>query len=170
MRRREMLYTVGIFVCLLYFVFSSAGCEPLRKKFIREKKKDKQSQRFIPVLEPEEYPVKMISAQEQYRYHYSLWKVWYRDFIQAIDDNSSGKRQVYLLAQQIKELEKMGKLLVDERSQALKPVIEDLRGVVRQLGRPEKLRNSFSIKKSVNAAAKKVRMGFRPKEAVTFLK
>ena len=43
------------------------GCEPLRKKFIRQKKQDKEISGTIPILEPIDYPEKIHSSAEDYQ-------------------------------------------------------------------------------------------------------
>ncbi len=170
MQRQRFFYVLVVIYVSFLFALCSSGCEPLRKKFIREKKKDKESQEIVPVLEPEEYPVKSISPEEQYRYFYSLWRVWYRDLIQAIDENSSKKRQIYLLNQEIKQLEKMSELLIDEKRELLVPVIEELRDLLQRLQLPAKLKNTFVIKKRLRDIDKKLHDNFRPKIVDIFIR
>ncbi len=170
MHRKYFFNIFGLVSVCFFIVFCILGCEPLRKKFIREKNKDSQSQEIVPVLEPKEYPVKSMSVEDQYRYSYSLWRVWYRDLIQAIDENSSEKRQIYLLNQELKQLEKMSELLAEEKKELLAPIIKDLRGLIKQIQRPAKLRNIFVIKKRLRNIAKKVHDNFRPNLVITFIR
>ena len=51
-----------IFICLLSVSLIAGGCEPLRKKFTRQKKKDQETSAIIPILEPIDYPEKVHSS------------------------------------------------------------------------------------------------------------
>src|SRR5262245_48984541 len=93
-------------VCLAVLSVSLSGCEPLRKKFTRKKKADKK-EKFIPVLEPVDYPPSRVSSLEQYKYHFSLWQVWNKEMGQLADDPNTDKRLDYLYEQIIQELEEM---------------------------------------------------------------
>jgi len=153
------------FICCLCAVFMIiSGCAPLRKKFTRQKKKDRQTDpRFIPVLDPVEYPEKIYSTEEKYKYHYSLWKVWEKDFLQVLERNGSGKRQKFLLSQSIEQLEEMQVLLNDVKQAELKGLIDKLKIVRQDYDKPSSMRNKFSIRSKVGRNAKKIRNGFSPK-------
>ena len=161
--QRIMLSTS--FICFLCMVFLTlSGCAPLRKKFTRQKKKDRQADpRFIPVLDPIDYPEKIYSAEEKYKYHYSLWKVWDKDFLQVLERDGSGKRQKYLLSQSIEQLEEMQILLNDAKQAELKGLIGKLEIVRQNYDKPSSMRNKFSIRSKVERNAKKIRNGFSPK-------
>jgi len=161
--RRIILSTSFIcFLCAVFLIIS--GCVPLRKKFTRQKKKDKLTDpRFIPVLDPIEYPEKIYSAEEKYRYHYSLWKVWDKDFLQVLERDGSGKRQEFLLSQSIEQLEEMQVLLNDAKQAELKGLIGKLEIVRQDYDKPSSMRNKFSIRSKVGRNAKKIRNGFSPK-------
>jgi hypothetical protein len=101
---------------------------------------------------------------EKYQQHYSLWKVWVRDLIQAVDRDGSDKRQKYLLGQTVEQMEEMERLLVEEKRDAFLLLIEDLRGVEKDLERPAP--NTFSIRMRIERNAGKVRHGFAPDSAL----
>ncbi|MCK5178742.1 MAG: hypothetical protein KAR32_04370, partial [Candidatus Omnitrophica bacterium] len=131
--------------CLCVVALTLSSCTPLRRKFTRKKKKDRlESQRFIPVLEPIDYPQKIYSSLERYKHHYSLWRVWDRDLLYVIESDGSDKRQKYLLGQAIEKLERMKDLLVDEKKSELAPLIDDLREVGRVYEKQASMRNKFS--------------------------
>ena len=161
--RRIILSTS--FICFLCVVFLTlSGCAPLRKKFTRQKKKDRQSDpRFIPVLDPVEYPEKIYSSEEKYRYHYSLWKVWGKDFLQVLERDGSGKRQRYLLSQSIEQLDEMKVLLNDAQQAELKGLIDELGTVLLEYDKQSAMRNKFSIRSKVTRNSSKIRNGFSPK-------
>ena len=163
-------FSVSTFLCCLCVViFAVSGCTPLRRKFTRKKKKDKeQSQKFIPVLEPVDYPEKVYSSMERYKHHYSLWKIWDRDLLQAIERDGSDKRQKYLLGQAIEQLEEMKKRLVDEKQVELGQLIDDLRRVQQVYEKPASMRNKFSTRKKIELNAKKIRNGFAPDSSLSY--
>ena len=153
--------------CFCVLVLTVSSCTPLRRKFTRKKKKDRgESQKFIPVLEPIDYPPKIYSSLEKYKHHYSLWRVWDRDLLQTIDGNGSDKRQKYLLVQAIEKLEGMKELLTDEKKSEFTPLIDDLREVQQVYKKPVSMRNKFSIKKKIERNARKIRNGFAPDPAL----
>ena len=71
------LFILG--VCLISLTATLIGCEPLRKKFTRNKKNKEVSQEFIPVLEPIDYAENTKTPEEEYKHYYSLWKVWEKE-------------------------------------------------------------------------------------------
>jgi hypothetical protein len=161
---RRIIFNTA-FICGLCVLFlASSGCTPLRKKFIRQKKQDGGGeQKFIPVLDPVEYPEKVYSAEEGYKYHYSLWKVWNKDFLQVLEGDGSEKRQRYLLGQSIEQLEKMRNLLTDEKKPVLTVLINELIDVGQGYDRSSAMRSKFSIRSKVERNAKEIRNGFSPK-------
>ena len=149
--------------CFCVLVLTLSSCSSLRRKFTRKKKKDRdQSRAFIPVLEPVDYPEKVYSPLEKYKYHYSLWRVWDRDLLQVIESDGSDKRQKYLLGQTIERLEGMKELLVDEKKAELTLLIDDLCEVQEVYKKSVAMRNKFSIKKKIERNSRKIRNGFAP--------
>ncbi len=148
-------------VCLAAVVLLT-GCEPLRKKFTRQKKKsDAVNQKFIPVLDPEEYHVKQYGAEESYAQHYSLLKVWFSDFASTYEQTVNEKRQLYNLNAALEELQEMKKLLKS-------PVLEELSGIEKQIlyirGEYEKskaFRNDARIRSEIREVQSKVNKKFK---------
>ncbi len=156
--------------CLLTFIFSAAGCEPLRKKFVRKKKKDKdEMQAFIPVLEPEEYAVKVYTPEERYRQHYSLWRAWNDEFLSTVQEmesdrqgRSSDKKQKYLLGQIISQLQEMSPWVQAAQQQELQAIRDVLNALLARYEKPPEMRNMSAIRKDVETNAKKVRLQLNP--------
>lgn len=155
----------GSFICCLCVLFlASSGCVPLRKKFTRAKKKNQKTDpRFIPVLDPVDYPEAIYSAEEKYKHHYSLWKIWDKDFLQVLERNGSDKRQKYLLAQSIEQLGEMQSLLNDDKKVELMALIDVLRDVHQSYDKSSPIRSKFSTRSKIQRNAKKIRNGFSPK-------
>ena len=153
--------------CFCVLVLTLSSCTPLRRKFTRKKKKDRsESQKFIPVLEPIDYPEKVYSSLERYKQHYSLWKVWDRDLLQTIESDGSDKRQKYLLGQAIEQLEGMKELLADEKKTGFVLLIDGLREVRGVYKKSASMRNKFSIRKKIERNSRKIRNGFAPDPAL----
>ncbi len=141
--------------------FCLNGCTPLKKKFTRKKKKE-HIEKFIPVLDPIDYPAPAQSSKERYAYHYSLWKIWSRDLLQTFDKKANEKNQRYLLGQIKFQMEEMRKWIILEKQQELDALIEEISRIEGLFNKPAPLRNGFSIKKKLELNAKKMRKGFKP--------
>ena len=152
---RRNLFPVCV-LCLATVVMLT-GCEPLRKKFTRQKKKgDVVNEKFIPVLEPEVYKVKEYGTEESYAQHYSLLKIWFSDFASTYDQTVNEKRQMYNLDAALKELKEMQKLLTG-------PVLDELSGVEKQIvfirdeySKPKSFRNDARIHSEIREIQSKI--------------
>ena len=141
---------------------SSAGCEPLRKKFTRQKKKGDVSTEIIPVLEPVDYPVKQYGAQEAYAQHYSLCKVWLSDFQTSRQQQMliNDKRLMASLDAALKEIDEMQKLLKD--TDQLAKIKEQVQWVHDDFAKPQAFRNEVRINsalRSVDDMMRKIKPG-----------
>lgn len=163
-RNVKFCFPAVLFICCLCILTLTAnGCAPLRKKFIRKKKQDaEQARQFIPVLEPEDYPEQYHSPEEQYRHHYSLWKVWHKDLLQAVESNGSDKRQLYLLNQTIEQLEEMGQWLAAGKQAEFMAIVEETRVMREDYNKPALMRNKNVMKDKIELNAKKIRKNFVP--------
>lgn len=153
-------------ICVLCVVsFFLSGCQPLRKKFTRKKKEEKEAEgRLIPVLEPIDYPAKVYSLEQDYRQHFSLWKVWERDLLQSIENDDSDKRQKYLLGKTLEELEAMNSFMGEAQQAPFGTVLEQVRQVQKEYDRPAALRSKFSVKKQLSSSSKEIRNHYSPKQ------
>jgi len=159
--QKIFLLRIAVIIFLLIGLVAG-GCEPLRKKFIRQKKKDKeQSLGADPVLEPLEYPPKVYSSEELYRKHYSLWQAWHTDLLAAIDDEGSLKRQLYDLGQAMVQLEEIKKLLLPGHQQKLQSLLDELEGVRAQMKKPLPLINVNALRRQLESVGKKIRRDYQ---------
>ena len=168
--KKSKSYMPGNIICTLLLVsFFLSGCAPLKKKFTRQKKKDRQqSQKFVPILEPIDYPEKEFSAEAKYKHHYSLWQIWDRDLLQVVDHDGSTKRQSYLLAKVILELGEMSALLAAEKQSELQVIVDNMIDLQKEYDKPTAMRNKFSMKKSISSNSRAVRNAFSPKLALPY--
>ena len=76
MAKPHIFKVYALIACLLGMCVSMSACEPLRKKFTRQKKADANADKdFVPVLEPQDYPAPEKNPPEMYKQHYALIKV-----------------------------------------------------------------------------------------------
>ena len=120
-----------IFVVITSLGLSSIGCEPIRKKFIRQKKKDTTSGKMIPVLEPELYPSKENDPYAAYVHHYNLFKLWIRDLNAVLEAKAATKKQQYVYTQALKHLDAMANILDGKNAED----IAQLRKIMEQIKR-----------------------------------
>ncbi len=161
-RNERYLSVLSVLVVLCMLTVSVGGCASLRKKFTRKKKEKTSEQAFIPVLDPIDYPAPSVSSEERYRYHYSLWKVWQRDLVKNIDNKGSDKSQKYLLGQIIAQLEEMKKWITAAKQKELSEAISEWDAILAMYERPAALRSPVSLKRKVEASAKKIRNQLNP--------
>ena len=147
MKSGRRLEALGIMMCgLLIVSLMTSGCEPLCKKFTRQRKKDVgEVNAFIPVLEPEEYPEKVYSVTTDYKYRYSLWQVWQRELMTGISEKQSPKRKLYMLDQAIIQVDALKKLLNEEKQPGLEGVLKDLGNLRETLSQPAPMQDDFVI-------------------------
>ncbi len=156
---RRLSRTAISFVIIFMFVAGLTGCEPLRKKFTRQKKKVQESEE-IPILEPIEYPKTVLTAEALYKKSYGLWKIWHGELSDSIVDSTNRKRQLYFLNQVVSTLSQMQVLLVPELQGGLKDAIAKLAKLQAQIESPVVIRAATSIKTDIDLLEKKIRMEY----------
>lgn len=162
MNRERGGRVIGTMIALIViFSLIAGGCEPLRKKFTRQKKKDSaQADEFIPVLEPEEYPEKVYSPAADYKYHYSLWQVWHKELSIAISEEQSNKRQVYMASQMVTQVDALKNLVNAEKRPGFDDVLKSLGNLKESLERPAPMHDNFAILNQLRTLERKMRNNF----------
>lgn len=156
-KRKLLFFIVGLLAVSLV----SSGCEPLRKKFKRKKKKDKEVTEELPVLEPIDYPKPEFSASKEYKRHYSLWRIWHNDLMKELQEDESQKRQLYSADQLIIQLTEMQKLLAPEKQQGLTDAISAAQGLRKDLEASSQMRSRFAMKKRLETIAKSINKDYK---------
>ena len=153
----------ALIACLVATSISLSACEPLRKKFTRQKKKDASAdQDFIPVLEPQEYPAADKDPVQNYKQHYALIKAWYRDMWTALEERGgSDKQQRYLLKTIYGHIDEMRKLVVPQQQQKLDELAKILSYYDSALGVPPAMRNVARIRSDLRAFDRMLRHKLR---------
>jgi len=159
------------FVCfLLISAIFIDGCEPLRKKFTRKKKKASVEDETVPLLEPIDYPQKVYSPAETYKHHYSLWQVWNNELQNIVLESAYRKRKIYLVDQIIAHLEVMRNLILEEKQISLISSLERLRKVKSDLEAPVPTRNLSALKRDLALIDKEIRNSYKFTEIESALK
>lgn len=121
-----MKFKIFISYCaLLFLVFSSLGCEAFVRKFRRKPKKEEMPKEEM-VLVPEEYPSLFASKEEEYRQYFLFWKSWQDEFIIALLDSRSHKKQLSCLDEALKNIIIAKGLLLQEKQKKLDVYIKQL--------------------------------------------
>ena len=153
--RGKFLMTV---VAVVVLSLSLTSCENVRKKFVRQKKKDQtEDKNFIPVLEPQEYPAPEKNPIENYKQHYSLIKAWYKDLEVSLIARYPGGSVSYALKQIFSHIDEMQKLLLEP----MHPELQKLRGLLTyyrdSLEDPAAMRNVSRLQSDLRAFDRQLR-------------
>lgn len=168
-KTRHVGKKVVILMVLCSFSLTAAGCEPLRKKFIRQKKKDKEANSAAaPILEPIDYPRSSYSVEKDFAYRYSMWNIWYKEYktvvysIQHRKADSTQKKEVSIINQLISQVEEMDELVTDQKRVELAKIKEDLNKILEAVHAPDAFRDSLSIGRDLYQIDKEFRSRFNP--------
>lgn len=150
-----------VIMLLLVAVAASAGCEPLRKKFSRKKKKVEETAESLPILDPVDYPDKIETPDVLYKKQYSLWRVWHKDLVRIFEENGNEKRIFYTIDQMLEQMTGMERLLTGEAAARLSSLIADLKALRSEFEKPAGLRNKAALATKIGALEKEMRRHFR---------
>ncbi|MEW5895122.1 MAG: hypothetical protein AB1650_05140 [Candidatus Omnitrophota bacterium] len=145
----RMLMLLAILAAGSLSIASINGCSPaMRKKFIRQKKKDVVSE-VIPVLEPMDYENKMEDVKTRHDYFYALLKVWHKDALMLLEDEPSAKQMVYTLRQIRVQLEELDKIIDGKPDTVIGEGLKKVDEIMLSYERPEAFRNRDIIRKDI---------------------
>ena len=99
-----------------------AGCEPLRKKFIRKKKEPVKMPRIYQVKKYEKKP-----TPELYKKHYAYWASWQSELVRVLGENR--KKDKRCIEEIVGNLNDMRAILVAQKGDALQAHIDKLEKV-----------------------------------------
>ena len=147
---------------LLIVLMVFNGCVPLKKKFIRQKKKNERKA-LEPILDPLDYAPVEYSNEKRYRKHFALFRVWQRDFMTEMKEGSSDKRKIYLLTASINELVEMNKYVVPEKKTILDDLIASCNALLKRLNINRGLRGDSKIIRDTRRLFSQILNDFHPK-------
>ncbi len=149
---------MALTVCAAVFL---SGCQSLRRKFVRQKKKP-ADEKFIPILEPIEYEASRVSKVERYTHHYQTYRVWERELMAGLERGETDKRMAYFLDQLVVNLESLTKWAPEERAQPLQDILGNYRSAADYFQRPESFRNKAGFVSKLKRYERTMRRDFRP--------
>ena len=114
---------------LIVWVAGLAGCATVQKKFTRKKKTPKHTAATIYFQEGAYQ--KKFSNDYYYKTHYTFWKTWQDELITQLGGN---QKKVARSAQEaLGHLTEMNRYLVPEKQAELKPLLDDLARITRNI-------------------------------------
>jgi len=156
--QRSIIFLIGILI-----ITTLGGCEPLRKKFIRKKKGDKQEKEFVPVLDPIDYPDRIETPEQKYAQHYSLWRAWVKDLLLEFgEERRNDKRIIYDLNRIWMHLDEMQKRLMKEKQKKLQDYMRSIQRMLDEMNQTQRLRNNYGMRSKVLRMEKDLRNNFKP--------
>lgn len=153
---KKTLFPILLILSMVSVVLTQTSCETLQKKFTRKKKENKKNE-IIPILEPVDYAAEAVNPQKQYTFHYSIWKVWQKDLLKAIQDNDSEKRLHYLLKQNIAQLQEMRKFAAESQQMVFDEIISKYEGLKTRLSLTQVMRNDHVLSMDIERLGKRVK-------------
>jgi hypothetical protein len=168
--KKSFLSIAGIVFCFIFLATILQGCEPLRKKFTRHKKGESDDQQYEPILDPIDYPDKVYDPKADYKYRFSLFHVWEKEFLAGVDDRTSAKRLKYFVENIIIQLQEMEKIVLEDKRMALQKAIQGFSGVLETLNQPSQFYNLRDLKIEVEQLAKPILLSYTPSDMEGSLK
>ncbi len=121
MRAKRHIFLVSVLV--LACIFLITGCESLRKKFTRtKKKKDAQE---VMIITPRDYSAHPFPNDVLYKQYFIYWKSWNQELVASLTDKESPKKVLSCVEQALVNLKKMSTYLKDEKAQELGVYIKE---------------------------------------------
>ncbi|MGE4357949.1 MAG: hypothetical protein AB7E08_05300 [Candidatus Omnitrophota bacterium] len=108
-------------IILFILVVLLAGCASFRRKFVREREKEKKPQ---PVVYFKEY-TKDTSYDDLYKKHFLFWKYWEMELINALEEDNY-KKQLTCIQQAISNLKDLETYLVSDKQKEVATYRENL--------------------------------------------
>jgi hypothetical protein len=171
MRKTGIHFLGSVAVGCIIFSIIVSGCSPeMRKKFIRERKKDTNENMVMPVLDPEEYPNMLETTRTRYDYFYALLKVWQKDALALIDDRASDKQMRYALGQVAVQLQELTKIFDGPSRDVAQNGIQKVDEILVQYDKPEAFRNNDIIRRDIQRLADTVIKPLSPEAVLRDLK
>ena len=109
-----------VFVATVFFVsciLLLTGCESLRRKFTRTKKKEESQE--VVIITPRDYSAHPLPSDVLYKQYFNYWKSWNEELVTSLNDSLSHKKIVDCANQSLINLKKMATYLTDEKAKEI---------------------------------------------------
>jgi hypothetical protein len=152
-------------ILMVFFLLANlAGCEPLRKKFIRKKKEPVKMPRIYQLKKYEKKP-----TPELYQKHYAFWMTWQSELIKVLGENH--KKDMRCIEEIISNLKDMQNILIQEKADKLQPHIDKLAKVKDVIFNEELTQaNKDYVKRTLERIERAIKREFTYKKVKDFLK
>jgi len=114
--RRRMTVLRGA-VLVLAFLLTLSGCEALRRKFTRTKRRSAKQEAMI--VTPRDYSEHPFPNDVMYQQNFTYWKAWNQEWVASLHDQDSRKKILSCGEQALVNLEKMASYLTQEKKERL---------------------------------------------------
>ncbi len=155
---KTLLLIVFVLCCQSLF----SGCEPLKRKFIRKKRKEPLEATVEPIFDPETYPEKVKDTEQLYRSYYDLCLIWNKEVIANLEERMSDKKVLFSLNKLLKEMRKMESLVRGEPGKTIKDYQESLEKMIQEFSSPVAFRNYRGYIKKLMSMDRKIRKELNP--------
>ncbi len=112
-------------VLVLALVLAASGCETLRRKFTRRKRRKTAQEEMV--VAPRDYSEHPFPNDVLYQQYFTYWKAWNQEWVASLTDRDAPKKIAGCGEQALVNLEKMRTYLADEKQKELDPFIEKTR-------------------------------------------
>jgi len=104
-------------VLVLVLLVALGGCETMRRKFTRKKRRSQTQETMIVV--PRDYSAHPFPNDAMYQQYFTYWKAWNQEWVSSLQDQDSHKKVVSCGEQTVANLEKMASYLTPEKKERL---------------------------------------------------
>lgn len=129
MNRRFRYFSamVVIFSC----IFMMTGCETLRKKFTRKRKRTESTEPVVVV--PRDYSAHPFPNDVLYKQYFVYWKSWNQELISSLTDMENYKKIKSCADQALINLKKMQTYLQDDKARELEAYVKKTDDLARRI-------------------------------------
>lgn len=127
---QKALIGVGVLMC----IFLLTGCETLRKKFTRKRKKAETEEPMVIV--PRDYSAHPFPSNVLYKQYFVYWKSWNQELVSSLNDLASYKKIVDCVEQSLVNLKKMQTYLNEAKAAEIEVYVkktEDLKATIERV-------------------------------------
>ncbi len=118
-------------VLVLVLVLAVSGCETLRRKFTRRKRRKTAQEEMVVV--PRDYSEHPFPNDVLYVQYFTYWKAWNQEWVARLSERGAHKKIVSCGEQTLVNLEKMRTYLTDEKQKELDTSIEKTRALLEEI-------------------------------------
>ena len=147
---------IQVILVVLAVAFLGSGCAQLKEKFVRKSKEEEvRPRRYRVVKEYDVHP-----TLDLYTKRYIYWKNWHRELLDVLGEANQKKTNV-VINQDISNLRDMRNMLVDEKSDQLQVIIDEMTQIAQKL-KTERVTggNEIRVRRKLEALGREIKRDF----------